>query len=162
VSDPDVDLEAMTDDILDASRPLLAIAVRTMAGAGPQITAIQYRALIILSRLGPLNLKQLAERLGLQSPSVTRLCDRLVRKGLITRRPSPASARYVELALTDDGAQIIDAVFAARRAAIRSVLLTLTPQERLALREAFTTFAAAARRLRLEGLASAEPEVDVS
>lgn len=146
------DLDILTADVLDASRPLLALAVRSMAASGPQITAVQFRAVIILARRGPLSLKELSHRLGLQPPTVSRLCGRLLAKGLIDRRPSPTSGRSVELSTSDAGQDLVDRVFEERRLALREILASLSPADRAGVRDALAVFATAGRRLREEAL----------
>ena len=152
MTDETDDLNLLTADVLEASRPLLGLAVRSMAASGPQITAAQFRALLILARRGPLSLKELSHRLGLQPPTVSRLCGRLVAKGLIDRRPSPTSGRSVELSASAAGAAVVDSVFEERRIALREILATLSPADRAAIRDAMAIFATAARRLRRQTL----------
>jgi len=146
------ELDILTAEVLEASRPLLALAVRSMAASGPQITAAQFRALLILARRGPLSLKELAHRLGLQSPTVSRLCSRLLAKGLIDRRPSPTSRRSVELSASAAGQAIIDSVFEERRIALREILASLSPADRAGVRDALAVFARAARAIRRQAL----------
>jgi DNA-binding MarR family transcriptional regulator len=60
---------------------------------------------------GPLTPSELARRLGLTSPSVTSLLDRLETAGLVVRRRHPADRRSVLVELTEAGDQLLVASF---------------------------------------------------
>ena len=47
----------------------------------------QYRTLVVLASRGPQSAAALAEAVDVTPPTATRMCDRLVRKGLV-RTPS--------------------------------------------------------------------------
>lgn len=88
--------------ILTASRVLVAIAARSLAEISTEITLPQYRALIVLASRGPQQAGDLAHALGVAPSTITRLCDRLIDKGLISRRRAEVSIdrRRVEIELT--------------------------------------------------------------
>ena len=142
-----VDVDPLTDDIIEAVRDLADLTEGGLGAGSQRITPVQYRALVTLSRQGPLNQTQLSERLLLQPPTLTRLCDRLVRKGLIVRRPSQTSGREIRLSVSPRGARVLNAVLAARRKAINDALSELTPRQRSSARDALVTIAEAAVRL---------------
>ena len=73
------------------------------------ITLQQYNVLRILRGAGPNGLPTLTigERMIEQTPGTTRLVDRLVRKGLVTRTPSPTDRRRVFCQITDKGLQLL-------------------------------------------------------
>jgi DNA-binding MarR family transcriptional regulator len=103
------------DAVLSASRALVAIAARSLAEVPGDVTLPQYRVLVVVASRGPQRATALAGELGVVGSSVTRLCDRLVAKGLITRGPAEGSRREIEISLTTSGRALIDAVTAARR-----------------------------------------------
>src|ERR1700738_3606732 len=80
-----------TDAVLMGSRALVGVAARSLAATEDTITLVQYRALVLLASRGDLNVGALAERLGVHQSTATRLCDRLVTKGLIERATSTES-----------------------------------------------------------------------
>jgi hypothetical protein len=45
--------DAMVDAVLSASRVLVAIAARSLADAGEEVTLTQYRSLVVLASRGP-------------------------------------------------------------------------------------------------------------
>lgn len=93
-----------------ASRVLMAVAVRSLAAAPADVTLAQYRVLVVLTSRGPQGAGALAADLGVAPSSVTRLCDRLVRKKMVVRDPSPGSRRNVEISATDQGTAVVTAV----------------------------------------------------
>lgn len=129
------------------SRALVAVAARSLAATEDTITLVQYRALVLLATRGDLNVGGLAERLGVHQSTATRLCDRLVTKGLIDRVTSVESRREVLLSLTPAGESLIAAVTARRRDEIAKIMTRLTFEERTRVADAFMAFARAAEEL---------------
>ena len=84
-------MDAVTDAVLLSSRALVAVASRSIAAVDDAVTLPQFRALVVLDRDdGGLNVGVLASELRIQPSTATRLCDRLVRKGLAERSVGPA------------------------------------------------------------------------
>ncbi|HEY2203968.1 MAG TPA: MarR family transcriptional regulator [Pseudonocardia sp.] len=75
------------------------LAVARALGTGITET----NALVDLTFHGPMTPSTLADRLGLASPSVTALVDRLETAGLVVRRRHPADRRSVFVELSVDG-----------------------------------------------------------
>src|ERR1700758_5540342 len=87
--DAQVAPDELVDTVLAASRALVAVAARSLAAAGDEVTLPQYRALVVLAARGPQGTAELAAALAVNPSTVTRMCDRLVRRGLV-RRHRPA------------------------------------------------------------------------
>lgn len=135
---------ALADAVLTASRVLVGVAARSLAESEEDVSIPQYRALVVLGSRGPQRPVDLAESLGIDPSTATRLCDRLVRKRLISRRRQGADRREVRLELTGRGAELLDAVTARRRREIERILQAVPSDERRTLVRAFTAFSAAA------------------
>ena len=118
----------MVDAVLTASRVLVAIAARSLANAGEQVTLTQYRSLVILASRGPQSIATLAEAVSVTPPTASRLCERLVRKGLVRRRGDRHDRRQVRVALTESGRALIDAVTQRRRQEIGELLAAIPPE----------------------------------
>src|SRR4029078_9681087 len=86
------DLDAATQALLVASRALVGVAARSLAGVD-DVTLPQYRALCVLTRPVSVTIGDLAMTLDIHRSTATRLCDRLERKGLIRRRPGVSDDR---------------------------------------------------------------------
>ena len=86
----------------------------------------------------------LAEHLGANQSSFTRLADRMVTGNLVTRSTGTVDRREVIISATEHGARVVTDVTDARRREIATVLGRLTPDEQDAVRVGFELFAHAA------------------
>jgi DNA-binding MarR family transcriptional regulator len=134
----------MVDAVLSASRVLVAIAARSLADAGEQVTLTQYRSLVILASRGPQSMAALAEAVAVTPPTASRLCQRLVRKGLVRRRTDRHDRRQVRLALTEAGRDLIDTVTARRREEIADLLASVPAETQHSVVAALRQLAAGA------------------
>jgi len=73
---------------------------------------------------------ELACRLGVEPPTVTKMLRRLENLGLVERRPDPADARSFRVHLTEEGRALEDAVSRCWRRAEEKTLGGLDPSER--------------------------------
>ena len=119
----------MVDAVLSASRVLVAIAARSLADAGEEVTLTQYRSLVILASRGPQGVAALAEAVAVTAPTASRLCERLVRKGLVRRRTDRRDRRQVRVGLTEAGRHLVDTVTERRRREIAGLLASIPPQD---------------------------------
>lgn len=133
-----------TDAVIAASRALVGVAARSLAATEDTVTVVQYRALVLLASRGDLNVGLLADALDIHQSTATRLCDRLVAKGLVDRHTSAESRRETVVALTAAGRAMLRTVTTRRRRDLRKIMTKLRPAQRAQLVEAFSTFAEAA------------------
>jgi DNA-binding MarR family transcriptional regulator len=117
--------DEIVDAVLSASRVLVAIAARSLADLGEEVTLTQYRSLVVLASRGPQGVAALAQALGVTPPTASRLCDRLVRKGLVRRRTDRNDRRQVRVALTVAGRELVDTVTARRRVEITELVASV-------------------------------------
>ena len=136
--------DEVVDSALGASRALVAVAARSLAAAEDQVTLPQYRALVVLASRGPQRVLDLADALEVNQSTVTRMCDRLDRKGLIGRERPPDDRRTVIITMSDAGRELVAAVTRHRRREIRAILRRMSPETRSALVPALRAFADAA------------------
>lgn len=134
---PDMATNVMHDVsfLMELSRSLVARSVRSLSAIDGAVTLPQFRALAVLKQVGPCNAGQLAAAVGLHISSTTRLCDRLVVAGLITREVRRDNRRAVELRITQSGSELVQTVWAARAEELSGALRALTGEQRAALRE---------------------------
>lgn len=135
---------AVVEAVLGASRVLVAVAARSLADVAEEVTLQQYRALVVLASKGPQRVLSLAEALSVTPSTATRMCDRLVRKGLVRRRTSRTDRREVRLTLTATGQSLVDEVTSRRRAEISQILSKIPLNEQEAIVDLFDKLAAAA------------------
>ena len=143
--------DLLADAVLTASRVLVAVAARSLAQHESEVSLPQYRALVVLGSRGSQRPVDLAQALGVDPSTATRMCDRLVRKGLITRRHDVVDRRGVLLDLSPSGRRLVDRVTHQRRREIRRILEAVDPAEHDALVRAFTTFGVAAGEVPEDG-----------
>jgi DNA-binding MarR family transcriptional regulator len=136
--------EPLVDAVLSASRVLVAVAARSIAGMGDDVTLPQYRTLVVLASRGPQSLAGLAEAIGVTSATATRMCDRLVRKGLIRRRTERDDRRQLRVGLTPQGRELVETVTHKRRQEIAHIVQDIPMDERAIVVQALNRFATAA------------------
>jgi len=76
------------------------------------ITYPQYLAMLVLWEKEPLTVKELGERLFLDSGTLTPLLKRMEKQGLLTRERSQGDERQVLIGLTDEGRKLKDKALA--------------------------------------------------
>jgi DNA-binding MarR family transcriptional regulator len=112
---------------------LLEACERAVEELGSAVPPAQMRALMIIDRMGSLNLSRLAAALGASASATSRLCDRMQAAGLMTRDRAAASRREIVLLPTESGRRLAQWVQGRRRAALSDVLQTMSPDGREAL-----------------------------
>jgi DNA-binding MarR family transcriptional regulator len=140
----DVAADELVDTVLAASRALVAVAARSLAAAGDEVTLPQYRALVVLAARGPQGTAELAAALAVNPSTATRMCDRLVRRGLVRRHRPAGDRRTVRIALTAAGRDLVAEVTRRRRAELARLLGALPPAQHEPVIAAFRAFAQAA------------------
>ena len=112
-------------------RHLVAHARRRRAWS--ELTYQQYNVLRMVDTMGPQGQADVARRLMVTAPVVTRLAANLVDAGLMERRPDPNDRRAVVLALTDTGRRRARAMRRDLLAAAGELLEPLPEERRDAL-----------------------------
>ena len=141
---PGTEQDSVVDAVLSASRVLVAIAARSLADAGEEVTLTQYRSLVVLASRGPQGMAALAEAVAVTAPTASRLCDRLVKKGLVRRRTDRNDRRQVRIGLTEAGRQLIDTVSTRRRREITDLLASIPPKTQRSVATALVELAKSA------------------
>lgn len=137
---------------ITASRALLGIVARTVAGALEEVTLPQFRVLVLLSSQGPMRTGSLADRLGANASTFSRSLDRIVEGGWVRREPNPDSRREIIIGLTDDGRRLVETVTERRHREFRRILSRLAPDDQAAVVRAFELFNSAAGEPSVEDL----------
>jgi DNA-binding MarR family transcriptional regulator len=135
--------ESAVDAVLTASRTLVAMATQSLGAAAEETTIAQYRTLVVLASRGPQRMVDLAGALDVTPPTAGRMCDRLVRKGLIRRHRARADRRAVHVSITAAGRKVVDQATARRRALIAEILGRVAPAQQSEIAAALRAFAAA-------------------
>ena len=114
--------DAVTDAVLTASRLLMTVSATSIAEVDESITIPQFRVLVVLHSRGPMKISAMADMLGVDPSTTTRMVDRMVSAGLVERQLNPSSRREVLIHLTDTGsATVVDVTRRRRRRIARIV-----------------------------------------
>ena len=119
-------------------------------GRASGLTPTKLRALDIVAE-GNVRVGELADRVGIDDTTATRLVDRLEATGLVERRQLPTDRRVAVVGLTAEGAALVAQVGARRQRFFSDVLTALEPDEQMELVR-LTAKAAESLRTRSEEL----------
>jgi DNA-binding MarR family transcriptional regulator len=140
---PDTAVDPVVDALLRASRALVSITTRSLSAVNEDVTLPQFRSLVVLATAGPQTVSALADRLAVHASTMTRMCNRLVTRGLVVRAPSAVDRREVVIALTTMGTSVVETVMAARRKEIDEVVRRMGDDDRAAVVVALNKFSQA-------------------
>jgi DNA-binding MarR family transcriptional regulator len=141
---PDATADPFVDALLRSSRALVAITSRSLSAVNQDVTLPQFRSLVVLATAGPQTVSALADRLAVHASTMTRMCNRLVTRGLVVRAPSAVDRREVVIALTTMGTSVVEDVMSARRRELDQVIRRIGDEDRMAVVVALNKFAQAA------------------
>ena len=102
--------------------------IRVTATANFDITVEHFHILRFV-RKGTESMSELAAAKNISRPAMSQAVEVLVKKGLLTRIQSTQDRRYVELALTEAGNQLLDTVFKETRIWMKERMQGLTANE---------------------------------
>lgn len=97
------------------------------------ISPTEFATLNLISLEEDVTSGDLSRITGLSPAAVTRMVDRLVERGFVTRRQNPADRRQVHLVRTDAWQTEIEATVEPRRQVMRDAMATLSPEGRAAV-----------------------------
>jgi MarR family 2-MHQ and catechol resistance regulon transcriptional repressor len=92
-----------------------------------------FRVLEVLLHKGPLPVNTIGPKVWLTPGSISVAVDRLVKKGLVSRKDHPGDRRVRRVELTAKGRALIARGFREHAAAMESAVGVLSKNERLAL-----------------------------
>jgi DNA-binding MarR family transcriptional regulator len=101
-------------------------------GAASMLTPTKLRALDVLAE-DSVRVGELADRVGVDDTTATRLIDRLAGAGLVERRDLPGDRRVSVIGLTAEGTELVAQVAVRRQRFFCDVLTALEPDERTEL-----------------------------
>ena len=125
-------------EIRDVAARLHSSAIRLLRSMrrdddGSGLSAPRLSALSCIVGEGPVSLAELAHAEQVRPPTMSRIVDALVERGLITRIAKPGDRRSVEIAATPEGMELLDAGREQRVGALVGRLRGLADSERRAL-----------------------------
>jgi DNA-binding MarR family transcriptional regulator len=124
----------LTPDTLEilqaATRVLTGVALRSLDVLDGAVTLPQFRMLAVLADLGRARSVLVARALGLDASTVTRLADRMVAAGYVSRGSEPGHRGVVTLELTASGKDLVGQVAAWREQELARIFRQLPPAGR--------------------------------
>lgn len=136
--------DELTEVLLVASRAFVAITARSLADL-EDVTVPQFRCLVVLSGPDYVTVGVLATELDIHPSTATRMCDRLVRKGLIVRQPRRGGdRREVSLVLTGRGRRLLEWVTRRRQRELARIVERMSLVDRHHALQGLRAFSAAA------------------
>ena len=138
--------DSVVDAVVRASRALVGITLRALSSVSDEVTLPQLRTLVVVSLQGPQTVSALAERLDVHASTMTRMCNRLVARGLVVRTPSAIDRREVVIELTPPGQGLVDEVMDKRRREIDAVVRRMSAEDRERVVSALELFSHRGRR----------------
>jgi DNA-binding MarR family transcriptional regulator len=109
--------------------------IRAAATAKFDITVEQFHILRHVRR-GTASISELATAKNISRPAISQAVEVLVKKGLLTRVQSTQDRRFVELALTEAGNELLDTVFKETRDWMKQQMNALSNDELETIAEA--------------------------
>lgn len=139
---------AEAEALLAACRVLVAVSAQSIAAVEDVVDLIEFRALVVVASRTSVSLSELSDAAHFHLTRTSRLCDRLVVKGLVNRADDPANRRQLVLTLTPEGERVVQEVMRRRREVLDPVLdrinAQMTTQRRAEVVSLLREFAAAA------------------
>lgn len=93
------------------------------------LTIVQLKSLLFIDSEGSTNFRNLAKALRVTPPDVTRIVDRLVEQGLVSRRENPKDRRMQLLQMTKKGTLLLARLRQNRTTHLHHILSHLSAEE---------------------------------
>lgn len=116
------------------------------------LTIGQLKSLLFIDSEGITNFRKLATALGVTPPDVTRIVDRLVEQGLVSRRENPEDRRMQLLQATKKGQALLAKLRENRTTHLYRILAHLSTEELTAIIQGLSSLIKAAQLEREENL----------
>jgi DNA-binding MarR family transcriptional regulator len=119
------DEDQVVGALLALSRVFVAETARSLSGLDEDVTLPQFRTLVVLVSRGPQRVADLAQELAVTSSTAVRMCNRLVRKGLVARQERPDDRRVAWITLTAAGRDLVGEATRRRREGLAELVAAL-------------------------------------
>jgi DNA-binding MarR family transcriptional regulator len=127
------DNDGVAEAITAASQAIDALTARCLASVAGSVTIPQFRALSAIAAPDPHRLADLAQAPGVTPSTATRMCDRLVARGLLRRARAGLDRRELDLSHTPAGQQVVDVTRDHCRRWLSELLSDLPGEDRMHL-----------------------------
>ncbi|RKF21752.1 MarR family transcriptional regulator [Altericroceibacterium spongiae] len=121
-------IETLPTEYVEVYWKMMRTVDRRMAACGASLA--KTRALLVLSKRGPLRATVLAEKFNQSPRTVTESIDTLERDGFVVRKPDPSDRRAKLIHITEKGLEAVARTEPMRKAFVQQTFGTFTPEER--------------------------------
>ena len=139
-------VEQLCGLLVALSRSLSDVSASSLLAVHAEVTPNQYRALVVLDEHGQMSVAHFARCCAIDRSTATRLCDRLVKKGLIDRERSFRDRRSVNVVLTPSARNLLESVARYRMNKISEVIHSVSVASHQQLIESLELVASAVSR----------------
>lgn len=122
-----VSVSELAPTLTQAARSLRTVLSRNLIDAG--LYAGQDGVILQLSQDPGLTPGQLAQRLGVKAPTMTRTVGRMEAQGFLERRPDAGDARLIKVYLTENGRQSVERIQSAISASSEQAIQDFSDKE---------------------------------
>ena len=119
---------------------------QTCTPCGSPLPASQAHALQLLGEEDAWTQQSLADRLGLEKSTVSRLVSDMAARGWVDRAPNPENRREVRLRLTGTGQQMLGQILQTAQARYRAIMDQIPGEKQAQVLEALHLLTAATRK----------------
>lgn len=121
----------IADEVLEVI-PLVMRTIRKefRSQRGPGFSVPEFRSLAFVNRTPGASLGEVAEHLGLEAPTASKLVEALVQRGLLRREDDPQDRRRMRLSILPKGKIAIDKAYDHTRQFLAARLAPLTDEQR--------------------------------
>lgn len=139
-----MDKESLKKDDEDLSLKLFVVLTRAIQSVkkkveedikGMGLNPTEFAVLELVYNKGEQPIQKIGEKVLIASSSITYVVDKLEKKELLKRRPSPEDRRSTYAVITEKGKQFMDEVFPKHREAINTICGGLNQDEKQSLIE---------------------------
>nr|WP_314355792.1 MarR family transcriptional regulator [uncultured Achromobacter sp.] len=119
---------------------------RLIAEAGVQLDQALFRLLVVIERVGPIGVVDLADRLGRDYTTISRQVAKLERMGMVMRHENPDDRRMRETVVSSEGKAVTDKLDQARERLAKDIFQDWTAEDITDLVRLMRKFAEALER----------------
>ncbi|HBL66222.1 MAG TPA: MarR family transcriptional regulator [Achromobacter sp.] len=119
---------------------------RLIAEAGVQLDQALFRLLVVIERVGPIGVVDLADRLGRDYTTISRQVAKLERMGMVMRHENPDDRRMRETVVSSEGKAVTDKLDQARERLAKGIFQDWTAEDITDLVRLMRKFAEALER----------------
>ncbi|MDY1034817.1 MarR family winged helix-turn-helix transcriptional regulator [Stenotrophomonas sp. CFBP8980] len=102
---------------------------RLIAEAGVHLDQALFRLLVLIERLGPIGVVELADRLGRDYTTISRQVTKLERMELVVRHDNAEDRRMRQAVVSAEGKALTDQIDQARERLAKGILRDWTPED---------------------------------